>query len=272
MEVWRSFDTWANGLGDAILEWALDKPIPAHTADWPMGQFSHALGTALGYLAFVLLGTQFMKTVKFETKGTAIYALSFCYNIVQVMLCSYMTIHAGILAYRNGYSVLPCNAANLEKPPMAELLWLFYISKILDFMDTFFIIVKRSWKQLSFLHVYHHFTIFLIYWLNIRANYDGDVYLTIVLNGFIHSVMYTYYFVSLHTRHIWWKPYLTSAQMVQFTTMIAQASIVLAKDCGTLPPRRIAHLYFYYIFTLLALFAQFFVKSYMVKPEKKKTP
>ena len=30
--------------------------------------------------------------------------------------------------------------------------------------------------------------------------YDGDVYVTIVLNGFIHTVMYTYYFVSLHTK------------------------------------------------------------------------
>ena len=28
-------------------------------------------------------------------------------------------------------------------------------------------------------------------------------YLTILLNGFIHSVMYTYYFVSMHTDKIW---------------------------------------------------------------------
>jgi len=105
------------------------------------------------------------------------------------MLCSYMTIHALILASRNNYSFWPCNAANPDAPPMGELLWLFYISKVLDFMDTFFIVTKRSWKQLSFLHVYHHFTIFLFYWLNLRANYDGDIYLTIVLNGFIHSIM-----------------------------------------------------------------------------------
>lgn len=31
----------------------------------------------------------------------------------------------------------------------------------------------------------------------------GDIYLTIVLNGAIHSVMYTYYFVSMHTDKIW---------------------------------------------------------------------
>ena len=52
------------------------------------------------------------------------------------------------------------------------------------------------------------------YWLNINVGYDGDVYLTIVLNGFIHTVMYTYYFVSLHSKDIWWKSALTMCQMV----------------------------------------------------------
>lgn len=51
------------------------------------------------------------------------------------------------------------------------------------------------------------------YWLNVNAGYDGDVYLTIVLNGFIHTVMYTYYFVSMHTKDIWWKKYLTRMQV-----------------------------------------------------------
>lgn len=34
--------------------------------------------------------------------------------------------------------------------------------KVLDFMDTVFIVLKKSWRQLSFLHVYHHCTIFLV--------------------------------------------------------------------------------------------------------------
>ena len=33
-----------------------------------------------------------------------------------------------------------------------------------------------------------------------RVNFDGDIYLTIFLNGLIHTVMYTYYFVSMHTK------------------------------------------------------------------------
>ena len=45
---------------------------------------------------------------------------------------------------------------------MANVLWLFYMSKILDFMDTVFIVLGKKWEQLSFLHVYHHTTIFLV--------------------------------------------------------------------------------------------------------------
>merc|ERR1719316_1790887 len=105
-----------------------------------------------------------------------------------------------------------------------------------------------NWRQLSFLHVYHHTTIFLFYWLNVHVNYDGDIYLTIILNGLIHTLMYTYYFVSLHTRDIWWKSFLTSSQMVQFCCMISQAC---------------------YMMSLLGLFAHFFNKTYVTKKSKK---
>ena len=29
--------------------------------------------------------------------------------------------------------------------------------------------------QLSFLHVYHHLTIFMFYWINCNIGYDGDM-------------------------------------------------------------------------------------------------
>lgn len=83
------------------------------------------------------------------------------------------------------------------------------MSKILDFLDTTFMILRRKWRQVSFLHVYHHFSIFMvsgflslyvdashrfqIYWLNANVGFDGDIYFTVVLNSFIHAVMYFYY-------------------------------------------------------------------------------
>jgi hypothetical protein len=46
------------------------------------------------------------------------------------------------------------------------------LKQVFDFFDTFFIVMGKKWQQLSFLHVYHHITIFLFYWLN--ANIGAD--------------------------------------------------------------------------------------------------
>jgi len=207
-----------------------------------------------------------MSSVPFKVKG--LFPFKFLYNIIQVMLCSYMCIEAGVQAFKSGYTLLPCQAFNHKNPPIGFILYVFYLSKILDFADTFFIIAEKRWAQLSFLHVYHHFSIFLFYWLNVSVGYDGDVYLTIVLNGLIHTIMYTYYFVSLHTKEIWWKSALTIGQMVQFILMNLQAGFLLITGCKSFPPR-ITEAYLYYIVTLLALFFHFFLQSYIFKKRSK---
>jgi len=256
-------------LGSQVIDWAVqgDKFV-SPTQDWPGARLGTALLIAGGYLSFVLFGRVAMSM---RSKGLAeeLYPLRFGYNIVQVMLCSYMAIEAVMIAYRQGYTLVPCNTMVRDTTaPIANVLWLFYVSKILDFMDTFFIVLGKKWEQLSFLHVYHHTTIFLFYWLNLHVNFDGDIYLTIVLNGTIHAIMYTYYFVSLHTKNIWWKSSLTSCQMVQFCCMMGQASYLVLSGCSEVP-RRVTILYFFYILSLFALFAQFFVSSY-VKPKRNK--
>ena len=205
------------------------------------------------------------------------YGIKFIYNVSQIMLCAYMTIEAGLLAYRNNYGLVPCVPYNQEDPPIANLLWLFYVSKVWDFWDTIFIVVGKKWRQLSFLHVYHHITIFLFYWLNTNVMYDGDVYLTVFLNGFIHTVMYTYYFICMHTKvpetgkslPIWWKSSLTLLQLIQFVTMMSQGTYLLVTKCPTQPPRVVAA-YVGYILSLFILFVQFFIASYMTPKKKKK--
>jgi len=93
------------------------------------------------------------------------------------------------------------------------------------------------------------------------ARYDGDIFLTIVLNGLIHTIMYTYYFVSMHSREIWWKKFLTICQMMQFACMNSQALLLIKDDCK-LFPARVTQVYLVYIMSLFALFLQFFFSSY----------
>jgi elongation of very long chain fatty acids protein 4 len=263
-----------DSIGESILSWAdPEGAYRGYTEGWPLTEFSTAISIAIAYLAFVFVGSAVMKS---GVPAMDPYPLKFVYNVSQIMLCAYMTIEAGMLAYRSGYTCLPCNNVDAVNPPVANLLWLFYISKVWDFWDTIFIVLGKKWRQLSFLHVYHHTTIFLFYWLNAHVNYDGDIYLTILLNGFIHTVMYTYYFICMHTKvpetgkflPIWWKFYLTLMQMIQFVTMMSQASYLLVTKCEK-TSLRVVFAYLVYILSLFFLFAQFYVQSYM-KPKKKK--
>ena len=80
--------------------------------------------------------------------------------------------------------------------------------------------------------------------------------------------MYTYYFVSLHTKDIWWKEALTMGQMIQFILMNAQAAYLLYLPHSPFP-RNIILAYLFYILSLLFLFANFYIVSYVLKGGKK---
>lgn len=94
------------------------------------------------------------------------------------------------------------------------------------------------------------------------------MYLTIVLNGLIHTIMYTYYFVSMHTKEIWWKEALTMSQMIQFILMNLQAGYLLYLPQSPFP-RKIILAYLIYILSLLFLFANFYIVSYVTKGNSK---
>jgi hypothetical protein len=187
------------------------------------------------------------------------------------MLCSYMAVEALVRAYSAGYSAVPpfCQPFNKEQPVMGFLIYVYYLSKILDLLDTIFIVFEKRWSQLSFLHVYHHSSMVIVFWMNMNVGYDGDVYWTIFLNSLIHTIMYSYYFVTLHTKDVWWKPMLTVGQMVQFMLMNVQAIYMIVSDCQRYPPK-LQYAYLYYVLIMLALFANFYVVSYILKRNDKK--
>ena len=117
-----------NASGDSIVEWSdPENKYHGYTEGWFLTDFSSAATIALVYVGFVLIGSAVMKA---GVPAMDPYPLKFIYNVSQIMLCAYMTIEAFLLAYRNGYSVLPGNAYDQDNPPVANLLWLFYISKV----------------------------------------------------------------------------------------------------------------------------------------------
>jgi elongation of very long chain fatty acids protein 4 len=157
-------------------------------------------------------------SIMFRTRSSPaldLYPVKFVYILSKIMTSAYMTIEALMLMYRHGYSFwAPCVGCYKENPSVLNLLWLFYISKVMDFCDTFFFVIGKKWKRLNFLHIYHHTATFLIIWFNFCVRHDCDILNVVFLNALSHNVVFLYAFVSMHTKvpetgislPIWWKP------------------------------------------------------------------
>ncbi|EDQ84522.1 uncharacterized protein MONBRDRAFT_34679 [Monosiga brevicollis MX1] len=242
--------------------------------NWPMMRLEEALVLVLVYLAFVLVGSTIMKLI-FGSKPSPsggrdlLKPFMLLYNASQVALCAFMIYRAVTVYMEQGYKPF-CNAFSLRNSEMASVTWLFYMSKILDFFDTVFIVLRRKWTQLSFLHVYHHSSIFMIYWLNANVAYDGDIYYTVILNSFIHFIMYFYYGVTSIGLRVptALKRLITHSQRIQFVAMNIQAAILLSQGCAF--PKNVTIMYLFYIISLLALFTNFDRKTYGKKDGQKK--
>lgn len=99
-------------------------------------------------------------------------------------------------------------------------IWIHYCDKYLEFFDTYFMVLRGRMDQVSFLHVYHHFSIAWGWWIAMTLFPGGDSYFGALLNSWIHVLMYSYYAFALMKIPCPWKKYLTQAQLLQFTCVV----------------------------------------------------
>eukprot|EP00177_Eucheuma_denticulatum_P008819 GFKZ01016019.1.p1 GENE.GFKZ01016019.1~~GFKZ01016019.1.p1 ORF type:complete len:326 (-),score=25.09 GFKZ01016019.1:1972-2949(-) len=242
-------------------------PVHPQSSSFPLMTPHYALMFALSYLIFVLTCAPLFSLAGFAIKLKPIMR---CYNLFMVLLSSYMCIKAIQLA-RTHHDSLFCvpmldGAAGAE---FAQLVWIFTYSKVVEFLDTVFMIFEGRLRQVSFLHVYHHVTI-LTYWFAITWLAPGsDAYFSLAGNSFIHVLMYGYYLLASFGYSPWWKYYITKAQITQFCLFCVQSIyvgyVMPEKACDF--PGVLAKGLLWYMLTLIALFLHFLATN---KGKKKK--
>ena len=111
---------------------------------------------------------------------------SAAWDLILSVFSIFGTYHTFVYLYREGYS---CNYDS------NTILWmdLFCMSKIPEFLDTVFIILKG--KDLILLQYYHHFATALLTWMG-NPIYPKDLVVAAFMNYFVHSIMYMYFFVT----------------------------------------------------------------------------
>jgi len=243
-------ETWANNY-----QWALASGNP-HAKTFPLMDPFQVMYVAIGYLVIIIGGQMIMSNrKKFELQW-----FSLLHNGGMVLLNSYMcfeiircALAANFTFFGNGVDT------SIDGLPLARVLWLFYFSKPIEFIDTIIMVLKKNNHQVSFLHVYHHVATFMIWWGVIYYAPGGDTYFSAAQNCFIHILMYSYYFLASLKINAPWKKYLTQAQMFQFCLNMVQAAYVIYYPTNY--PKELAYVLLGYMITLLALFGNFYVKG-----------
>jgi elongation of very long chain fatty acids protein 4 len=233
----------------------------------------HVAGANMAYVVVTLVLYQVMRRGPEGVALPGVRPVMAVYNLVCVALAA--TVVYGVVSHKLVYpGSFVCNADAGTTPAdhrLAWYFWLFYVQKYWEYADTLFFLLRRSFRQVSFLHVYHHASIAVVVGLIIPYAYAGDVYLPIILNACVHVLMYAHYFVtSLGWRGAWWAPYLTGLQLVQFVLIAAQALYAYAAGprCGY--PDFAKVLVLFYMASMLALFSHFFVRKYLGSKPKPK--
>eukprot|EP00897_Mesotaenium_endlicherianum_P009536 jgi/Mesen1/8610/ME000050S08021 len=228
------------------------------------------------YLCFVLLGLLRIKLFNLKPRDKESWLLKtiiLVHNCFLFLLSLYMCVGIVEQAIFNRYSLWG-NPYRANETKMAKLIYIFYVSKYFEFGDTIIMVVKRSVRQISVLHVYHHCSIALIWWAIAHHAPGGDAYFSAAVNSGIHVVMYGYYLLAaligrndqLRRKYLWWGKYLTQMQMGQFVLNMVQAQYDLL--VGTAYPSWLLQLLFYYMISLLILFGNFYVRKYLATPRR----
>ncbi|XP_069134116.1 very long chain fatty acid elongase 4-like isoform X2 [Argopecten irradians] len=252
-------------------DWAVSISDP-RVKDWPLMQsYTPTIALTILYIFSVIVGKRVMANrdpIKFK------YTLFF-YNLGLIILNFHISATLFISAYRAGYS-LQCQSVkysyDVNEYNIACALWWFYISKLVEMMDTIFFVLRKKNNQISFLHVYHHASMFPLWFIGVKWVAGGQSFFGAMINSFIHVLMYSYYGLSALGPHmqkyLWWKRYLTILQLIQFVVGIIHAAQSLFFRCDF--PEWMHWALCLYAFSILLLFLNFYFHAYIVSLRRQK--
>ncbi|KAG8444847.1 hypothetical protein GDO86_009849 [Hymenochirus boettgeri] len=197
----HQFYTWSLTIADKRVEkWPLmQSPLPT-------------LAISIIYLLVVWLGPKLLKNREPSSYDTELF----------------------LGAKAAGYSYI-CQTVDYSddgnEVRVASALWWYYISKGIEYFDTLFFIMRKKFNHISFLHVYHHCSMFTLWWIGIKWVAGGQSFFGAQLNA-----------------------------EVQFHVTIGHTALSLYTDCPF--PKWMHWALIVYAITFILLFADFYYRTY----------
>lgn len=196
--------------------------------------------------------------------------ISAVHNLIILLLSFTMAVGCTLstLFHMPAPHLIFCFPANQTPPRGPAFFWayIFYLSKILEFIDTLLIILSGSIGRLSFLHVYHHSTVLIMCYIWLETS-QSLFPVALVTNATVHTVMYGYYLMCTLGIRPSWKRLVTDCQIVQFVFSFLVSGVMLYYHFTRYPCSGFLGWCFNAAFnaSLLYLFIDFHSKNYKNK-------
>ncbi|XP_065212872.1 very long chain fatty acid elongase 7-like [Planococcus citri] len=256
------FSIWLDELDEIFDNMADEK-----TASWPFMQSARTvILIALCYILIVTsIGPKLMENRKpYNLKGIIIV-----YNTFQVVACT--ILFAWVILSGPTLGCVPLSVTRAEENlDTARICWWTLLLKLAELLETVFFVMRKKQNQVSALHVYHHVSTFFCTWGCTKIFPSKMVTLPIMLNCFVHMLMYTYYLLSAFGPSIQdkiskWKKYLTIIQMVQFCILLVHTSQTFLPNCEV--PSIYPYVFIPNVFLVFYMFYQFYQEAYLKRKQ-----
>ncbi|XP_047342134.1 elongation of fatty acids protein 3-like [Impatiens glandulifera] len=250
--------------------WFVSNPTVKHF-QWRQGETFASSFLFLTLTVFTYLSLTFLlRRLSFPPLSPSILRpISAVHNLILLLLSSSMAIGISLSSLsqmQNPKWLLCFPKSQTPTGPVFFWAYIFYLSKILEFIDTLLIILAGSDRRLSFLHVYHHAVVIVMcyVWL---STVQSLMPIALATNACVHVIMYGYYFCCAIGRRPRWKRAVTDCQIVQFGLSFAISIVMVYYHLSGDGCSGIWGWCFNAVFnaSLLALFMDFHSKNYARK-------
>lgn len=233
-------------------------------------------GPTLGIIFIYLISVyKILPTFMENRKPYNLKNVIYYYNLFQIFANIILVYGIATSGWTTRYS-FGCQPVDYSNDPlsirMLSFVYYTFLLKVIDLVETIFFVLRKKQNQVSKLHVYHHSSTALLGWVGVKYVGGGMATFPILINSFIHVLMYTYYWFSSlgpkwQKRLYPWKPKLTMAQMIQFCILVGHSLQSLAPSCHV--PKSLLLIYLPNVLLIFYMFYEFYKNNYFSKSTNK---
>lgn len=237
------------------------------------GRFSQVNWVYAFFLSGVYVRLVYYGVAKMERRPpvrSVVFEAMAVFNSTQFLLNTYCCLSLANELLQHGSDAwtdtVAENGAPAQEHTLASLIWLQYHCRQLELLDTAFLVLRKKFQAISFLHIYLRVLNLWGWFFACRFACGGDSFLPTLIVSACQAVVYLYYSLSLlglRGLPIVGKAYLTEVQTTQFVLCAAHS----AKEAfqGRLP-RPLALLHLFVIANGLILYTDF----HYVEPRRRR--